>query len=214
MKSFYTATRLCGLNFTLAVYVLYLPACATLIESKPPPDLYNLTPKSTFPKNLPKIDWQLVIDEPIAARGLDTTRIVARPSPTQLQYIAGSRWTNRAPKMVQTLIVESFENSNKIVSVGRKAIGLRADYNLKTELREFQAEFYNGNKIGLVRVRLNAKLIAQPRQEIIASKNFERVVRADSKGMQAIVEAFDEALGGVLKKLVEWTLTLPDSTAN
>ena len=214
MKSFYTATRLCDLYFTMAVCVLILPSCATLIESKPPPDLYNLTPKSTFPENLPKVDWQLVIDEPIAARGLDTTRIVARPSPTQLQYIAGSRWTNRAPKMVQTLIVESFENSNKIVSVGRKAIGLRADYNLKTELREFQAEFYNGDKIGLVRVRLNAKLISQPRQEIIASKNFERVVRADSKGMQAIVEAFDEALGGVLKKLVEWTLTLPDSTAN
>ena len=190
---------------------LYTGGCGSLIESEPPPNLYNLTPKSTFPESMPLVAWQLVIEEPIAARGLDTPRIAVRPSPTQLQYVAGSRWTNRAPKMVQTLLVESFENSGKIVAVGRQAIGLRSDYNLKTELREFQAEYYNGEKIGLVRVRLNAKLIKQPEQEIIASENFERVVRTETQGMQAIVQAFDEALGGVIKKLVEWALVTPAS---
>jgi cholesterol transport system auxiliary component len=185
--------------------------CGPLIETKPPPDLYSLTPKSTFPEEMPQVDWQLVIEEPIAARGLDTPRIAVRPSPTQLQYVAGSRWTSRAPKMVQTLLVESFENSGRIVAVGRHAIGLRSDYNLKTELREFQAEYYDGEKIGLVRVRLNAKLIKQPQQEIIASENFERLVRAENEGMQAIVDAFDEALGGVMKKVVVWTLITPDS---
>ncbi len=195
----------------LAVCAICIAACAPLIETEPPPILYNLTPKSTFPENMPMVDWQLVINEPIAARGLDTTRIVARPSPTQLQYIAGSRWTNRAPRMVQTLIVESFENSGKIIAVGRQAIGLRSDYNLKTELREFQAEFYDGERFGRVRVRINAKLIAQPQQVIIASKNFERVARADSKSMQTSVDAFDRALGGVLKNLVIWTLATPDT---
>lgn len=189
--------------------LLCLSGCGALIESEPPPDLFSLTPKSTFPDTMPMVDWQLVIEEPIAARGLDTSRIAVRPSPTQLKYVAGSRWTNRAPKMVQTLLVESFENSDKIIAVGRQAIGLRSDYNLKTELREFQAEYYNGDKIGLVRVRLNAKLIRQPQQEIIASRNFERVVEPEDEGMQAIVEAFDRALGGVIKRLVEWTLVTP-----
>ena len=195
----------------LSISALCGGGCGLLIESEPPPDLYNLTPKSTFPESTPRVEWQLVIEEPIAARGLDTPRIAVRPSPTQLQYMAGSRWTNRAPKMVQTLLIESFENSGKIVAVGRQAIGLRSDYNLKTELREFQAEHDNGKNLGLVRVRLNAKLIRQPQQEIIASKNFERVVAPESEDMQALVEAFDAALGGVIKRLVEWALATPDS---
>lgn len=196
---------------TLAAAALGASGCGALIQSEPPPDLYNLTPKSTFPDSMPQVDWQLVIEEPIAARGLDTPRIAVRPAPTQLKYVAGSRWTNRAPKMVQTLLIESFENSGRIVAVGRQAIGLRSDYNLKTELREFQVEYHDGEKLGMVRVRLNAKLIKQPEQEIIASQNFERVVQTGDQGMHAIVEAFDEALGGVIKKLVEWALTTPVS---
>jgi cholesterol transport system auxiliary component len=213
MKFFCATTSRAFSRCRLAVCAIFISACAPLIETEPPPTLYNLTPKSSFPENMPMVDWQLVINEPIAARGLDTTRIVVRPAPTQLQYIAGSRWTNRAPRMVQTLMVESFENSGKIIAVGRQAIGLRSDYNLKTELREFQAEFYNGEKFGQVRVRINAKLIAQPQQVIIASKNFERVAPADSENMETIVDAFDAALGGVLKRLVIWTLATPDTLA-
>ncbi len=208
MRAGMTKRRLC--YTALGTGLLCLAGCSALV-SEPPPDLYNLTPKSTFPESMPSVTWQLVVEEPIAARGLDTPRIAVRPSPTQLKYVAGSRWTNRAPKMVQTLLIESFENSGRIVAVGRQAIGLRSDYNLKTELREFQAEYFDGEKPGLVRVRLNAKLIKQPEQEIIASKNFERVVQPGNEGMQAIVDAFDEALGGVIKRLVEWALVTPVS---
>ncbi|MDH3714793.1 MAG: ABC-type transport auxiliary lipoprotein family protein [Gammaproteobacteria bacterium] len=211
MKRLSVTTRSYVLRSALVVCAICMGGCGALIETEPPPDLYSLTPKSTFPESMPLVDWQLVIEEPSAARGLDTPRIAVRPSPTQLQYVAGSRWTSRAPKMVQTLLVESFENSGKIVAVGRQAIGLRSDYNLKTELREFQAEYYDGEKIGLVRVRINAKLIKQPEQEIIASENFERVVRPENEGMQAIVNAFDRALGSVMKKLVEWALVTPVS---
>ena len=65
----------------------------------------------------------------------------------QIEYYARSGWADRAPLMVQTLMIESFENSKKIVSVGRESIGLRADFILKTELRELQAVYYNGAKL-------------------------------------------------------------------
>ena len=111
--------------------------------------------------------------------------------------------------MAQTLMVESFENSGQIVAVGRQAIGLRSDYNLKTELREFQAEYLEDqpNAAPVVRVRLNAKLIRQPRLSIVAGRNFEHVVQARSGEMAEIVAAFDEALGRVMKEIVGWTLT-------
>lgn len=181
--------------------------CGTLLPGTgPAPDLYNLTPKSTFPADLPKISQQLVIEEPLAAGGLDNFRIALRPSPTELTYFSGSRWTERAPTMVQTLMVESFENSNAITAVGRQAIGLSSDYSLKAELREFQAEHVGGGEGLQVRVRINAKLIRQPRQIIVASHSFESLVSVTGVGMRDIVEGFDRALGDVLKDLVEWTL--------
>lgn len=186
---------------------LFITGCSVLEIPGPPPDLYNITPKSTFSGDLPTVNHQLIIEEPIAAGGLDTNRIAMRPHPTKLQFFAGSRWTERAPKMLQTLLIESFENTNRIVSVGRQSIGLRSDYTLKTELREFQAEIDDQTGATTIRVRINAKLVQQPKRIIVGSQSFEHLVEVDSAGgMSAIVVAFDTATGRVIKKLVEWTI--------
>ena len=191
----------------LLILFVLIPGCSPLKLPGPPPDLYNLTPKSTFDEGLPEVRKQLIIEEPVAAGGLDTSRIALRPHATQLQFYADARWTERAPKMVQTLLVESFENTNKIISVGRQSIGLRSDFTLKTELREFQVEQSPDSENMSVRVRINAKLVQQPTRVIIGSQSFEyaRETPSDST-MDEIVVAFDIATGKVIKRLVEWTL--------
>jgi len=192
--------------YLLPLFAL-LAGCNVLTIPGSPPDLYNLTPKSTFSSSLPKVDWQLVIEEPLADGGLDTSRIAFRPHATELKFFPGVRWTERAPKMLQTLLVESFENTNKITAVGRQSIGLRSDYNLKTELREFQAELDADNQVIRVRVRINAKIVQQPKRIIIGSKSFEHIVEVkDSGEINNIVDAFDTTVGKVLKRMVEWTL--------
>ena len=190
-----------------------LAACELIPGTGPAPSLYNLTPKSTFDPAIEPVSWQLVIEEPRASGGLDSNRIALRPAPTELKYFAEARWTERAPKMIQTLLIESFENTEKIVAVGRQTVGLRADYSLKTELREFQAQYFDDNPAPVIRVRLNAKIIRQPRQEIIASESFEEVLRAEGSGMEPIIAAFDRALGKVIKRLVTWALVEPPAAA-
>ena len=189
--------------------IVALVGCELIPGAGPAPSLYNLTPKSTFSEGIDRVDWQLVIEEPLASGGLDSNRIALRPTPTELKYFAEARWTERAPRMVQTLLTESFENTGKIVAVGRQVIGLRADYSLKTELREFQAEYFEDNLVPFVRVRINAKIIRQPRQEIIASLSFEERLKAEDSTMRGIVRSFDKALGRVIKRLVTWTLRTP-----
>lgn len=190
--------------------MLVIPAgvagCGGIIPQAPPSNLYTLSPKTTFAPDLPRADWQLVVEEPFAAGGLDTHRIAILTNPYEVKYYAEVRWAERAPRMVQTLLVESFENTGKIVAVGRQSIGLRSDFNLKSELREFQAELKDGNTIPEVRVALNAKLIGQPRQQIVASASFERRVRAKDAQLLSVIAAFDEALGHVLRETVQWTL--------
>ena len=50
------------------------------------PQIYMLTPKSTFDANLPQADWQMLVEEPVASAGLDTARIALLRAPTQLDY--------------------------------------------------------------------------------------------------------------------------------
>jgi cholesterol transport system auxiliary component len=195
-------SQIIGLSLALG-----LTACTGMLPGQgPPADIYTLTPKSTFDPSLPSVSWQLVVEEPHATGAIDTMRIALARSPTRIDYFAASRWSERAPEMVQTLLVESFENSRRIVSVGREAIGLRSDYNLRTDLREFQAEYYDLKAGPRIRVRLNAKIVKQPRRSIIASQNFENVVVAEGSSMAEVVAAFDDALGRVLKQTVEWAL--------
>ena len=208
MKSMRTGRRQLARLSLVGLGAAVLPACG-ISALRAPPQLYTLTPKSTFSANLPAVEWQLLVEPPAAAAGLDSLRIALQSTPLKLDYFADVAWTDRAPQMVQTLIVESFENSGRIVSVGRESIGLRANYVLKTELREFQAEYVeNGlSSPPKVRVRMNAKLVEIPRRTIIAGDNFEATTSATNNSLDAIVLAFDDALGKVLRRLVEWTLS-------
>jgi cholesterol transport system auxiliary component len=176
-----------------------------------PPQLFTLTPKSTFVAGLPHVDWQMIVETPVAAAGLASSRIALQRSPVRIEYFARSNWTDLAPLMVQTLIIESFDNSGRIVAVSRESTQLRADYLLKTELREFQAE-YDQDGPPQARVRINSKLVRLSDRTIIASHTIERLARAEKTDIESIVIAFDEALGKVVRQIVEWALVAPGTT--
>ncbi|NDH61480.1 MAG: hypothetical protein EBY18_07460 [Alphaproteobacteria bacterium] len=194
-----------------AVAAIALTGCQALsaIDSAAEPtDLYTATPKSTFDLDLPNVYWQLAVEVPVSAASLNTGRIAIQMSPTSTDYYAKVAWTDRAPLMVQTRIVDSFENTRKIVAVARESIALRANYVLQPDLRNFEAMYFYGQP-PIVKVRIIAKLVRMPDRQIIGVASFERCVRARADKVPKVVDAFDQALGSVIKRLVSWTLRTP-----
>jgi cholesterol transport system auxiliary component len=189
--------------------LLPLAACGVLTPYTTPLDQYTLSPKTTFQNPPPKVDWQLVVEKPIAAAGIDTARIALSRNPYQVEYFAKAVWTDNAPSMVQTLMIDSFQNSKAIVGVGREAIGLRPDYLLKTDLREFQANYHGSDPAPDVRVKMIARLVKLPERRIIASMTADRVTHAAGPKITDVIDAFDESLGGVIKQIVIFTLRAP-----
>jgi len=185
-----------------------LTSCQLIDAATEPQDLYTVMPKSTFDPDLPAVYWQLAVEVPAAAANLNTGRIAIAMTPTSTDYYAKAAWTDRAPLMVQTRIVDSFENTRKIVAVSRESIALRSNYVLQPDLRNFEALYYYGQP-PIVRVRIIAKLVRMPDRQIIGVASFERCVRARSDKIPKVVEAFDQALGSVIKRLVTWTLRTP-----
>lgn len=194
----------------VALAALSLAGCsglATLGAVTRPVALYEVSPKSTYDADLPEITAQLVVEEPTAASSVNTDRIAVKPNFYQVEYFPTARWVDRAPQMVQTRLLESFENSERVASVGRQAIGLSADYTLVSDLREFQAEVSDGPGSPLVAmVQLNLKIIKAPQGLILASRSFSAESPVASEEMHDIVAAFDEALGSTMKAAVQWTI--------
>jgi cholesterol transport system auxiliary component len=189
-----------------------MSGCTSIIEGVIPgkgegPQLYVLTPKTTFNPDLPRIASQILVDVPIAPAEIDTNRIVLSRLPVTVDFFGNAAWPDRAPIMIQTLLVESFESTGKTIAIGRESVGLRADYILKPELRRFTAVYDAPDRPPVVTVLVNIRLVKMPERSIIAQLNADARERAARNEMQAIVEAFDEALGKILKRIIEWTLT-------
>ena len=203
------------LRLAAAAPALALAGCSGMLPGQgAPAQLYTLTPKSSFAADLPTVAWQLVVEQPVAAAGLNTSRIALQRTPVSLDYFARANWSDTAPAMLQTLLVESFENTRRIVAVARESVRLRPDYLLQTDLREFAAEYFpDAARPPLVRVRMTAKLVRVADRAIIASTSAERTERATADDMGAITLAFDEAAGGVMRRIVEWTLRAPGTSA-
>lgn len=188
-----------------------LPGCTTiagLSAAATPNELYVLTPKSTFDRNLPSLRYQIAVEEPTATAAVDTDQIAVQPTPLRVQYLPAARWIDRAPLIVQALMIESFENSGKVPAVGSSAIGLRADFLIVTDIREFQANVPTDNPDSplQVDVRLNIKLIDAFSDRIISSRSFEEFSLSPTDGAVDIVGAFDAALGDTLRDAVEWSI--------
>ena len=194
------------------VVALAVAGCATLLGVGPPPNLYRVTPKSTYP-NLPHLPVQLLIDLPLAPAGLDTARIALSRSAVSIDYFAASEWVDRLPRLVQTALLASFENSGTITAIDRESIGLRADFTLRTEIRHFEALYDSPNGPPVVWVAIIARLVNSSGREIVAQSSVERRHPATANEIPQVVLAFDEALGGTMEDIVVWTARNPALSA-
>ena len=72
------------------------------------PDCFSETPL------LFRTQGSLGIDEPTAARQIDTSRIALMSGQFQVEYYADVEKTDSAPAMVQLLLVQSFQNTGRL----------------------------------------------------------------------------------------------------
>lgn len=170
----------------------------------PAPRTFRITPKYTFDSDLPKAGWSLAVTEPISERTLDTNRIAVLTNGTGVDYVALAFWVDRAPAMVQTLIVQSFRNSGRLVQVGTNRDRVRPQFQLVSDLRAFQLNRGSGPE--MVRVRINVQLLRMPERDPVGRESFAADRAPVGSGIDAVVGAFDEALGRVMKDLVAWVI--------
>jgi cholesterol transport system auxiliary component len=151
-----------------------------------------------------RVDWQLVVETPLASDTLDSARIAVMPMPGVLEVFPAARWRDPAPAMLRGLVVRGFEESGRIVGVGSSASGLRADYSLAIELHDFQLEIRDGKPQAAI--RFQARLLDYTSNRVLATQAFAQESPAVGADAPAAFAAFQVALNKVVPNLVDWTL--------
>ena len=175
----------------------------------PAPQIYVLHPQFGAIADAPAVAWQLVVATPIAPGSFDTDRIALERAPNVMDYYANSQWPDRLPLVLQSLLVEAFEKSGKIRAVGRETEGLRADYILETEIRDFEAFYAVADTPPNIRVTITAKMLAALSHELVGTMQSAHQAQAAANDMPNITAAFSQAAGAAIEEIVGWALRAP-----
>jgi cholesterol transport system auxiliary component len=185
--------------------LLALSGCGSLIgPSNPPLQIYRLAPEFPAAAGGAPVTWQLSVGRPTTAQTLDSERVALVRGAT-MDYYADAQWNDTVPRLVQSLLVEAFERSGRIAAVAPESEGLRTDFMLVTELRDFEAQYGDANGAPIVTVDIAAKLL-DSHGKVVSAHEAHQTTPATQNSVAAVVAAFDQATAAALTELVGWTL--------
>ncbi|KQQ46831.1 ABC transporter [Rhizobium sp. Leaf311] len=188
-----------GLLVVLPVMAGLLTGCGGSAKN----DTFDLSVSSPQVSQAPSLKArQLLIADPTALKALDSENIVVRLSGSEVQYLANSQWSDKLPRMVQSKLVEAFEDTGKLGGVGRPGQGLAIDYQVVTDIRAFEVDTTKN----IAYIEISVKLLNDKNGTVRAQEVFRSSARVSGSGNANLVKALDNAFASSSREIVNWTL--------
>lgn len=196
-------------RMVIASTTLGLAGCGGLLGGGgPPPALYTLTALTDFSCGRPAPRLELLIDKPTSSDALDTVRIALRRNQLSFDYFANAAWTDSAPVMVQSLLVDSLQRSSCVAAVTRDTLAIRGNFELRIELRHFEAEYLGDAGLPTVRIELGLIVVRVDDRKVVGTRTVTAAAHPVKNDIPAIVAAFDNALHTAMRDTLTWTLLI------
>ena len=145
----------------------------------------------------------LKVDVGQVAPGLDSSGIATRWPGQRLDYVAGARWAEELPQLLEAALVESLQDSGRLRSVQGDFGRFRATHTLVVEVRRFEAD-YTGGGLPVAQVELTAT-IGKTDRRVLASFTVSASESAAANRQTALVAALDAAFARAASELAERT---------
>lgn len=183
----------------------FLAATLSSCLSSPPPDTFEISAPAMVQNVSGQSRSQILIPEPTAIKTLDSERIVVKPTPYSVEYLAGSQWSDRLPRMVQLRLLQAFENTGRIGAVGVPGQGLAIDYQMVMEVRKFEIE-----AVGPTRavIEISVKALNDRNGSVLRTQVFAVQAPVVGSNNADYVAALDRAFEQMSGEIVRWTLAL------
>jgi cholesterol transport system auxiliary component len=124
------------------------------------PDLYRLAaPAASGGGAGPSLAQAITVARPRSVSSLDTDRIAVTTPGHGFDYLAGARWADTAPQMVQQLLVDTLMDEGRFATAVAAPSRVPTDMLLEVELRRFEAVYASVGESPRILVQLQANLV-------------------------------------------------------
>jgi uncharacterized lipoprotein YmbA len=200
-----------GLTKLLVCWLsLGLGACSGLLISDRPPTttwwLEPLAPAGESPAHPGGAELSLRVS---VVPGLDTDRILTLGPDAQLSHLAGARWADNLPEVLDSVLRRSLQASRGNARDSGECAGPGECCQVRVEFQEFFAVLDQRGEVESSRIAFDASMRCGGRGESLSGYQDRRPVAASSK--KSVVAALQEGLNAITRKLRADLYKLADS---
>jgi len=170
-----------------------------------PLDTFNLSAPQPGVTSPSRKNTQLLVPTPTALKALDSENIVVSSAPGSIEYLKGAQWGDRLTNIVQSRLVQAYENTGVFGGIGRPGDGLAINYQILTDVRMFGIQAYASPKLAVV--ELAVRLMNDKSGEVRATRVFRTAIPVSGTTNAAYVKALNAAFERTASEIVSWTVT-------
>ncbi len=175
-----------------------LALLATACSSGAPPLTFDLTAPAEPVRG--RIIGQVLVAEPIAVQALSDQRILVKEQSGAVSALGEGQWADQLPRLVQTRMIQTLENTSGIRAVARANSGIAGDVLLTSEIRSFQVQVPANEAL----VEISAKLVSDRDGRVVGGRLFRARVPVARVDAASVAPALDQALSSVLVDIAHW----------
>jgi ABC-type uncharacterized transport system auxiliary subunit len=165
---------------------------------------YTLSALPASAEGAKPLEKQIAVPDPSALLTYDSDRVLTQTDGKDLASLGNAKWADSLTKLVQSRIVQSFENTGSLKEVSRPIEGGAPEFQLATEIRKFQ--IVPGPEM-TAEAQISAKIISAD-GHIVAARIFD-----GSAPVKSAEEASTaKALGKFFSDLIPWTAATAEET--
>ena len=146
---------------------------------------------------------QLLVPEPSSVEAFATEKIAVKTSPLSLSYYPKVALQDTAPKVLQAVILETFQNTGRVRAVGLPGQSLLINYQIVTDVRSFQVETFSGDQ---ARVSVAVKVLDDSNGRVVGERVFAATMPMAGDSADAAASALEAAVQDLATRIVSWTL--------
>ena len=178
--------------------VFILAAMAGACSSGPAPTTYDLSAPTSRIGGASGV--QVLVAEPAALQTLATQQIIVKDASGAISFLGGGQWADNLPRLIQTRLINTFENASQIRGVSRPSSGAVADVQLISELRSFEIATPGNEAV----VEISVKIVNDSNGRIVNGRIFRARAPAAAVDAPNAARALDEALSAAMLDIVRW----------
>lgn len=174
----------------------------TVFPDREPPRVMDI-PIAEVPKESgPAFGKSVRVDTPQATEPLDSSRILAKATPSEFQVYGQVRWRDTAPVLVRELMIGTLRRDGRFSSVVNETSPTASDLTLASDLYGFHSELFGDQT--RVTIAMYSQVMDNRSRETVCQENFDITVPAADDDIEAIVASFKEAGNDLSQQMRDW----------